>query len=156
MINIELAENGTLQRIILQPNQSISWRGVVCFYASLLLVSGGLAGGLAMLGFWPILPFAGLEMLLLGIVMYLVARRGQQREVISVSPEIILIEKGRFYPEQRWKFFRIWAKVILERCPKQWYPSRLLIRSHGRGVEIGRFLNEDERQRLATELRRGL
>ena len=156
MINIKRSKNGAIQRIVLQPNQSLSWQATLYFYLSLLLISSLIGGCLAVLGFWLILPFAGLEMLFLGGVLYLVFRRGQQREVISVSADTIHIEKGRCYPEQQWTFFRIWAKVILERCPKQWYPSRLLIRSHGRGVEIGQFLNEDERQYLATELSRGL
>jgi len=156
MIEIERSGSGTLQRIVLRPNQSISWRAVGYFYVSLLVLSISIAGGLALLGFWPVLPFTGLEMLALGVVLYLVARRGQQCEVISVQPDTILIEQGRYRPERRWVFLRVWAKVILERCPKQWYPSRLLIRSHGRGVEIGRFLNEDERQRLAKELTQGL
>ena len=156
MVAIEHSENGLNHRIVVRPNQSLSWRATACVYVSLLLVSGSIAGGMALLGYWPVLPFAGLEMLFLGIVLYVVARQGQQREVISVTPDNILVEKGRFYPEQQWKFLRVWSTVILERCPKRWYPSRLLIRSHGRGVVIGEFLNEEERQRLATELSRCL
>jgi uncharacterized membrane protein len=156
MIEIERSGSGTLQRVVLRPNQSMSWRALAYFYMSLVLLSFTLAGGLALLGFWPVVPFAGLEMLILGIVLYLVARRGGRCEVISLKSDTVLIEKGRYRPEQSWIFLRIWAKVILEHCPKQWYPSRLLIRSHGRGVEIGQFLNEDERQRLAKELTRGL
>ena len=156
MVAIEHSDNGLQHRIVVRPNQSLSWRATAYFYLSLVLVSGTIAGGMALLGYWPVLSFAGLEMLFLGIVLYMVARQGQQREVISVTPDNILVEKGRLYPEQQWKFLRVWSTVILERCPKRWYPSRLLIRSHGRGVVIGEFLNEKERQQLADELSRCL
>jgi len=66
------------------------------------------------------------------------------------------VEKGRRYPENQCTLARVWARVVLERCPKQWYPSRLLIRSHGRAVEVGTFLNEEERRRLAEELAQNL
>jgi hypothetical protein len=42
--------------------------------------------------------------------------------------------------------------VYIERAPIAWYPSRLLVACHGERVEIGRFLNEKERQSLAKEM----
>ena len=103
-----------------------------------------------------VLPFAGLEMLALGTALYVVARRCCEREVISIAADSIRIERGVYYPRRCWTLARVWAQVVVERCPSAWYPSRLLIRSHGRTVEVGRFLNEEERQRLAVELTRSL
>ena len=40
----------------------------------------------------------------------------------------------------------------LERGSWRGWPSRLLVGSHGREVEVGAFLNEDERQALARRL----
>lgn len=143
-------------RIILRPNRSLSWRGTKLFFLGMCVLLGAVGSVFTWLGFWLVLPFAGLELLLLGSGLYLVARSGDQREVISIDAESVCIEKGRRHPEQRWVMVRLWARVVLERCPRQWYPSRLLIRSHGRAVEVGRFLNEDERRRLASELVRSL
>jgi uncharacterized membrane protein len=108
------------------------------------------------LGFWLILPFAGLELLAVGTGLYVVARRCQACEVIDITDDAIRIAKGSRHPEQQWILQRVWARVVLERCAKQWYPSRLWIRSHGQAVEIGSFLNEEERQHLAAELSRSL
>ena len=91
--------------------------------------------------------------MLVGLGFYWVAQDCQQCEVIYINNETIKIEKGKRCPEQEWTLMRMWAHVVLERCPKQWYPSRLMIRSHGQTVEIGHFLNENERQYLACELR---
>ena len=150
---VDVERNGHAEcRFVLRPNRSLSWQGSLIFFFSLCLVSGIIAIGLALLGYWLVLPFTGLELLALGISLYVVARRCYQCEVICITGDAVPIEKGIEHPQERWTFSRIWARVVLERYPTSWYPSRLLIRSHGRAVEIGRFLNEEERQRLAGEL----
>ena len=156
MVDVERVANNREYRFVLRPNRSLSWRGAIIFFFSLCVVSGTVAGGMAFLGFWMVLPFAGLEMLALGTALYVVARRCYEREVISIAADSIRIERGIHYPRRYWVLGRMWAQVVLERCPSAWYPSRLLIRSHGRTVEVGRFLNEEERQRLAVELTRSL
>ncbi len=156
MVDIQQDSEDGQRRFVLQPNQAISWRATCYLFLSLLVVSGSIAIGLALMGFWLVLPFAGLELAAVAAGLYTVARRCQQREVILVDHESIRIERGRTAPEQSWLLAKAWAKVVLERCPKRWYPSRLLIRSHGQSVEIGGFLNEDERCRLAAELIRTL
>ena len=156
MVDIQQHADTLQCRFILRPNRSLSWRGSLLFYFSLLIISSAIAIGLTLLGFWLVLPFAGLEMLALGIGLYVVACRCYECEVISINDDSIRIERGRDYPREQWTLGRMWARVVLERCPRAWYPSRLLLRSHGRSVEIGRFLDEEERQRLADELTRSL
>ena len=156
MVDIERDEAHGRCRFVLSPNQSISWSGLKLFFLAQCLAASSVAVPLSLLGYWPILPFAGLELLAVGAGLYVTARRGQMREVIDIDPDSVRIERGLYRPEQHWRVTRLWARVVLERCPKRWYPSRLLIRSHGRSVEVGRFLNEDERQHLATELSRDL
>lgn len=156
MVEIQREAKNDLQRFILQPNQSLSWRESCYLLLSLVLISGSIAVGLSLMGFWLILPFAGLELAAVAAGFYTVSRRCQRREVISVSSDEIRIERGHRYPEQTWTLATTWVKVILERCPRRWYPSRLLIRSRGQSIEIGGFLNEEERRRLADELVKSL
>ncbi len=155
MVDSQHVDN-SVYRIVLRPNQSLSWRAACYFWLSMVVVCGGIATGLTVLGFWPVLPFAGLELGALAVVLYVVAWRSEWREVIAVTDDAIQIERGHRRPEQCWTLAKTWARVILERCPKQWYPSRLLIRSHGHSVEVGGFLNEDERRQVADELVRRL
>lgn len=112
----------------------------------------GVGIAFAMHGYWPVLPFAGLEVIVLGAAFYQCLSRSQLREVVTVSAERVTVEKGRRLPEQHWECPRAWARVIMERSPIAWYPSRLSVVFQGRGVEIGRFLNEMDRQCLAAEL----
>lgn len=152
MVDAERDADTSVYRFVLRPNRSLSWRETLIFFFSLCLLSGSIATGFAWLGLWMVFPFAGLEMLALGTGLYVVACRCHQCEVIFIAGDFIRIEKGRYYPRQRWMLARVWAQVVLERCPAAWYPSRLSIRSHGRVVEIGRFLTESERLRLADDL----
>lgn len=156
MVDLEHGPDVSGFRFVLRPNRSLSWRGSLTFFLSLCVICGVIVISLTLMGFWLVLPFAGLELLALGSGMYVVSRRCQECEVISITGNTVKIEKGRHFPRERWTLARVWARVVLERCPVEWYPSRLLIRSHGRAVEIGRFLNEEERQRLAIELTRSL
>jgi uncharacterized membrane protein len=106
----------------------------------------------AIYGYWPVLPFAGLEVVVLGAAFYLCLSRSQIREVVTVNDDRVMVEKGRRQPEQHWECPRAWARVIMERPPFAWYPSRLSVVFQGRRVEIGRFLSEVDRQSLAAEL----
>ena len=137
---------------IVKPNQAISWRSLMLVYLLISAVTIIIGITFYSMGMTLVLPFSGLEILALGAALYTCAWRGEVQEVISIDKDNITIETGRQRPEQREIFMRAWAKVILERSWNSWYPSRLLIRSHGRQVEIGRFLNEQERQGFAQLL----
>jgi len=133
----------------------MSWRHLFLAYLAIstaVLTIGvvGLSAGLPL-----VLPFSGLEVVLLGWAFYLSAWRGGIRQVITISRDRVVIEAGRHAPEARDEFQRQWVRVVLEK-PGNWYPSRLYLRSHGRRVEIAAFLNEQERRGLAVELRKAL
>lgn len=141
---------------MIRPNRSLTVRQAVQIYAVITLCCLGIAVFYAMHGYWPILPFAGLEVLVLGVAFYLTLRRSGMREVVSVEGEVVKVEKGRETPQESWECPRAWAQVRLERPRIDWYPSRLAILFQGKQVEIGRFLNEMERQELAYELQQAI
>ena len=137
---------------MIRPNCSLSWRGALKIYLVIALCCLGIGFAFATHGFWPVLPFAGLEVVVLGAAFYLCVTRSQTREVVTVNADIVTVEKGRQQPRERWECPRAWARVILEHSPIAWYPSRLAVAFHGQQVEIGRFLNEQERCELAEDL----
>ncbi len=49
-------------------------------------------------------------------------------------------------------FSRNWPEVTLRDPPRRQHPSLLVIESHGRACEVGRFLTEEERIGLAERL----
>jgi uncharacterized membrane protein len=143
-------------RWIIRPNQSLSWRGLKRVYAVVALCLLGISVAFALHGLWPVLPFAGLELIALGAAFYLCFVRSQWREIVSIDADIVRVEKGRRQAEEHWECPSVWARVQLEKSPLAWYPSRLMIAYQGRRVEIGGFLNENERASLADALRRGI
>ena len=143
-----------LLRIEICPNCSLSVRGAVMFFGSLCFVSFGIAGMLAIQGFWPILPFAGLEMLALGLALKVSLGRRFHRQTITVTDDQISIESRDRLDSSQVVFPRHWAQVKLRRPASRLHPSRLTIESHGRQCELGSFLTEAERRGLALRLQR--
>ena len=148
MVELVCGPAGSDCRWIIRPNQSLSWHGVLRVYAVIASCLLAISVMFALKGFWPVLPFAGLELLVLGAAFYLCHLRSQWCEVISINADHVRVEKGRRHAEERWECPSFWARVQLEKSPIAWYPSRL--------VEIGRFLSEEERAALAVELQRGI
>lgn len=139
--------------IRLAPNCSLTRQGAWLFFLACCAGSFTVAGFMAWRGFWPILPFAGLEMIALAIALALSMRRRAYSETIVVTEERIEIESQDRGGRERIVFPRHWAQVKLRRAESTLHPSRLTIESHGRQFEVGRFLTEEERRGLATRLR---
>ena len=140
----------------LAPHCSLNVQGALLFFASLCFVTFGIAAVATWLGYWPVLPFAGAEMLLLGWALRTNMQRRFQREHIEVTERDVIIVStgtGRGMP-RRIVFPRHWAQVKIRRPKTPLHPCQLVIESHGRGYEVGKFLTEEERRQLAAELRR--
>jgi len=148
------SEDDIEHRIVLAPNCSLTPQGARLFVGSLAVVTFAVAGFFALQGFWPVLPFAGLEIGLLAWAVRASLRRGAEREVIVVSEADVVIERVAPTGSRRTVFPRHWARVTLRDPQPAQHPSRLTIESHGRACEVGRFLTEDERRRLAARLAR--
>lgn len=137
---------------MIRPNRSMSWRSVLAVYAVMVAAGILIAGGLALAGAWMILPFAGLELFLVGACLYRCAQRCTEREVISIDGRTVAVERGRYRPVQRVELPRHWAQVGLQHGMLRNEPCRVLLRAHGRTVEVGARLNESERRNLARRL----
>ncbi|MCP4410290.1 MAG: DUF2244 domain-containing protein [Gammaproteobacteria bacterium] len=152
MIAQQPRSNPAQTRFVIRPNRSLSWWGSLLVFFALVFISFGIAGVFALKGYWIVFPFAGLEMSVLGVALYLCAIRTIRCEVICVENNTVEVIVGRHQPERRYRFDRHWVQVILS-PPKAWgHPSRLLLRSHGRELEVGSCLNNEERQQLAKAL----
>lgn len=141
-------------RIELSPNCSLTPVTARLFIASLALVTFPVAGYFAFHGFWPILVVAVLEIAAVWWAVGLSMRAGKEREVIVVSADSVVVERRGLSQTSRLVFPRHWSTVKLRDPQPALHPSRLLIESHGRACEVGRFLTEDERRGLAERLRR--
>lgn len=156
MVVTVLDEQTGERRIVLRPNASLSRNQMWALISVMALVMGGIAIVFAQVGAWVVLPFSGAEWLLFVYCLRLSMKTTSVCEVITITDSLVQVEKGRLVPEQSWRFQRAWVALDLIRSARRGHPSSLQFRLHGKCVEIGGFLVEDERKALARELRNWL
>lgn len=139
-------------RIVIAPNCSLSPRGAAFFFLIACAPCFSVATALTVLGYWPVLPFAGLEMLLLAVALRLSLARRHHSQIIVISESDVAVKTdiGKIHSEV--VFPRHWAQVKLCCSSSRLHPSHLVIVSHGRQCAVGDFLTEEERRGLAQKL----
>jgi len=138
--------------ITLAPNCSLSRRGAGLFLLTVSLPPLGMSVWMTAQGFWPVLPFAGLELALLAWALRLSMARARNLQVIRIDDARIEIETRHGAEVDTMVFTRHWAQVKLRRARTPWHPSQLMIQSHGRACEVGSFMTEAARGSLARRL----
>ena len=141
------------QRIELVPNCSLKPAGALLFFGSTCLFSLCFALIFVFQGLWPVLPFWALEMLVLGLALRASMRRGKYTQTVLITDSQISVVTHSRRGAQKQEFARHWAKVRLRSPPRRHGTSRLTIESRGQAFEIGSFLTEEDRCRLAERLR---
>lgn len=140
-------------RFVLGPNASLSVRGAWTFMLWVGSATLGAATWCAIHGFWPVLPFAGLELAAVGWALAVSMRRNRYREVVSFERDRVRIEfgvVGRGASAQV-ELPRAWTRAWIERDSEQRHaPTRLVLGSSGQRVIVGRCLTDDEREALAV------
>lgn len=137
--------------ISLSPNSSLVGIYRTIFLLSITLVCGGIGIIFYFFGAALILPFAGLELMILFIAFYLSFKWSSNKEKIYISQDIVKVERGTNKAEYSWKEFRTFTyfKVKKERDKT----IRLSFRSKGNDIYIGDFLNEDDKKILKDEIK---
>ena len=140
-------------QFVIWPQSALDWRRMRLLLCLLTAAIAAVAVSFAAAGAWLVLPFAGLEAAVLAAAIYLNARRSVTREVISFSGAELVVSRGRRQLVEVARLSRHWARVALITDPRGWYPSRLVLFSHGRRFEVGALLTDTEREDLARRLR---
>ena len=152
MIKIQSNKENNFHRILIRPNQSISWKSGLVFVLVIAFTCLSIGLGFAYVGATLILPFAGLEVIFVGICTYLVLNKTSQQEVITLSKDKLIIEKGAYRLKKEWEYFRLWSYITVERPQHPWYPAHIVVTSKGERVPLGDFLTEEEKEELVSSL----
>ena len=153
---VSSVETGVPTRIVLRPNRSLSQAGAIRYFLGITVAGVVLALLCWRSGAWPAVPYLALELAGIGLVLWLLRRRAHDREVITLDDDRLRIEQHEGARTITHEFQRYWAHIKVEPMRRGWYPSRLLIRSHGREVEVGAELIEEERLVLARNLKQAV
>ena len=140
--------------IVARPNHTSTCRNNLLALAAISVPSLGAAIGFALLGAWPILPFAGIELLALGSALYYVNWKLQYRHVITLSEDSVRIDKGFYLPRQTWQFNRQATGLAVTPESHPWEGPELTLHDKQEKVSLGEFLNRDDRLKLLDLLKR--
>jgi uncharacterized membrane protein len=142
----------------LTPHRSLGPRGFFILMALISSISF-IAGVIFFaVGAWPVVGFFGLDVLLIYGAFKLNYHAGMQHEIIKINGEQLEITRvspsGR---SKKWHFNRYWVRVEHFLDPEEEYENQpLILTSHGRTLEIGSFLSNDEKHEFSGVLRDAL
>lgn len=135
-----------------RPNRSLTRPQQGLFFWSVVAVCLTTAGAFAFLGYWLVLPFAGLELGLLAWALGEMRRHESDYESLVIDGDEVVLEWRRGGQSGRRELNRRWVQVNCD-CVGPGRNCRLSVSSHGRATEVGQFLGDEARQQLAAALR---
>lgn len=142
-------------QIVIGPNASLSVAQARWVMLGMTGVAMTVAVGFAVMGFWPIVPFAGLEIAALGAALWVSMRRNRYREVLSFGHERVTVGFGWMgqgaTAEVDW--LRCFTRVVLEKAETRNGHNRLYLTSSGQRIAIGRCLTDAEREALHARIK---
>ena len=104
-----------------------------------------------MLGAWPVMGFFGLDVLLIYVAFKLNYRAARAYELVELTSSMLTLKQVSPSGKTRsFEFNPYWVKVLFTERPDG--GSHLKLASHGRELEFGRLLNDEERRDFANAL----
>ena len=138
-------------RLEIRPNGSSNRRALLICVGLLAFVNGSVGSVFFALGAWPVLPFAGLEALLLAGAA-LAILRAERVELLTISNRCVHLTVCRGKRRIVRTFTRYWTQVKWEPGRTKNERSRLFLISRGRAQEIGCELIESKKYDLHQQL----
>ena len=136
----------------LQRNCSVTPVQLAWLYLSLCVVSLGIGTVFWWQGATLVLPFAGLELVAVGVAFVVYARHAADGETISIQGRQLVVELESAGRLERAEFDRDWVRVEPSAADR----SLIEVSGRGRSVTVGRYVRPELRPALAQEIRRAL
>lgn len=137
---------------ILRRNCSFTPAQLFGAYASLCVLSLAIALAFTWQGASPVLAFAGVELLLVGLALLVYARHATDHERITLAGNALCVEHRHGRQAERTQFRAAWVRVE----PRHGEGSLVELSGDGRRSCVGRYLRPEMRTPLACELRAAL
>ena len=146
MLELLKPERGTA--IVLMPNSSMTWKTNRLILLGMFVVNMTIGIGFALMGGWLILPFAGLEILLVGFGMYYVCLKLNFKQMITIEAESFTLQKGVYFPKEEWQWQTSSIELLKQPSRYRMSAPNLYLKHMSQTVEIGDFLNREEKKEL--------
>jgi uncharacterized membrane protein len=146
------AQLEALTRFDIRPNCSLTPRGTWVFLGTAGLACLGPALVLVTQGFWPVLPFAGLEFGVLAAATWWSLRKGRYREVIIIRDSTVSVEKFGPASCDHWQAPVHWCRATLLPEKSGGRRQKLLLQTGLQSCEVASCCTDSERVRLWQRL----
>ena len=133
--------------IDLAPNKSSSINENLVFFGFLSLICLTFGFGFFFIGATMILPFAGLEVLALILILRANRKWLNQKQALYLDKLYVELEED----DKKITFDRFLSKFLIEENNSK---KELFIKSNNQKIEIGSFLNQEEKEQLIELLKK--
>ena len=141
-----------VKNILLVEITLISYTGSLIFIIIISFISLAIALGFLFQGYWIILPFAGLEMIFLAVMLLYCCHNNSMYEKIQIYEDKVNISSKYRKNKGFFEVNKYWASIVLNKPKLKGHPHRLFVRYKGREMEVGVMLEDKERLELAAML----
>ena len=132
------------------PNRSLGPTGRRWALGMIGATTIGISCALALVGAWPVMPFAGLEVLLVAVAFHLVRVHDEEFERLTIGEHEVQVEAREARCETRFVAHRPWARVVVREDGRH---CTLALAYGGKSEPLGRLLSDEGRRALALKLR---
>ncbi|MGE0665310.1 MAG: DUF2244 domain-containing protein [Sphingomonadales bacterium] len=136
---------------VLHPHRSLGRKGFLIVMIMVGAVS--FAGGMVflMMGAWPVFGFFGLDAALIYLAFRFNFRDGRRYERVTLGEDgLDVLQVAPDGSETRSSFQPYWTRVLVDD------DGCLVLRSHGKSMELGRFLVAHEKESFRAALDKAL
>ena len=133
--------------IDLAPNKSSSINENLVFFGFLSLICLTFGIGFFFIGATMILPFAGLEVLALILILRANRKWLNQKQALYLDKLYVKLKED----DKKITFDRFLSKFLIEENNSK---KELFIKSNNKKIEIGSFLNQEEKEQLIELLKK--
>ena len=146
------AQSDILLDQVLRPSPPLPPKILLRILAAVALINLAFVAYFVSRGAWPIAPFMGLDVALLGWAFRASTIASKREEHISLTPSQLVVER-RFpkTPLRAWTFNPYWTRVEMDDPPE--HQSQLTLWSHGKFLRIAQFLAPEERAKFGARLK---
>ncbi len=138
-------------KVTFKPNSVLSAASKQKVVILLTVIPCVIGIAFCLLGAWLVLPFVGLEIAALAYAFYYVNQHETDYESISIDADSLMVERCVGETVSQQVINPYWVKVVQHELPNG--ELHLYLQSHGKEIEIGRYLTRKQRELLAGQLK---
>jgi uncharacterized membrane protein len=141
---------------LMRRNCSFTPKQVGIFYLSMVVFSGLITTYFWWIGAWMVLPFAVIELSVLGIALLIYARHARDYEKITLQNSELTIELNLGDKNSLTQWNAPWVRVKDPESLHDRKKDLVILESGAQTISIGQFILAEKRHDLAKEIRQAL